>query len=179
MSHQTGRCTDGRSKRSRVPKAWRSSRGDALLVYSGKDPFVRAGGGYAGGDRPGLSVTCAKFIRDHDVSLLGWDMMDARPDPFGLTFPVHGVLFNYGVALLDNALLEPLAEVCAEEGRYRVHVHGAPAQGRTRHGEPGEPGCDVLVLRRGCAPDPTRPLAGPPRPTPRPRGAHVRALAGC
>ena len=32
--------------------------GDALLVYSGKDAFVRAGGSYAGGDRPGLSVTC-------------------------------------------------------------------------------------------------------------------------
>ena len=59
-------------------------------MYSGKDAFVRAGGSYAGGDRPGLSVTCAKFIRDHDVSLLGWDMMDARPDPYGLTFPVHG-----------------------------------------------------------------------------------------
>ena len=84
--------------------------GDALLIYSGKEAYVRGGGTYGGGDRPGLSVTCAKFIRDHDVALLGWDMMDARPDPYGLAFPVHGVLFNYGVALLDNALLEPLAE---------------------------------------------------------------------
>ena len=29
--------------------------------------------------------------------------------------------------------------------------------------------------RRGCAPNPTRPLVGPHRPTPRSRGAHVRA----
>ena len=113
--------------------------GDALLVYSGKDSFVRAGGGYAGGDRPGLSVTCAKFIRDHDVSLLGWDMMDARPDPFGLTFPVHGVLFNYGVALLDNALLEPLAAVCAEEGRYEFMFMGLPLKVARGTGSPANP----------------------------------------
>ena len=113
--------------------------GDALLVYSGKDAFVRAGGVYAGGDRPGLSVTCAKFIRDHDVSLLGWDMMDARPNPYGLTFPVHGVLFNYGVALLDNALLEPLAEACAEEGRYEFMFMGLPLKVAGGTGSPANP----------------------------------------
>ena len=32
-----------------------------------------------------------------------------------------------------------------------------------------------IVPRRGCAPNPTRALAGPQRPTPRPRGAHCRA----
>ena len=113
--------------------------GDALLVYSGKDAFERAGGSYSGGDRPGLSVTCARFIRDHDVSLLGWDMMDARPDPYGLAFPVHGVLFNYGVALLDNALLEPLAEVCAEEGRYAFMFKGLPLKVARGTGSPANP----------------------------------------
>ena len=113
--------------------------GDALLVYSGKDSFVRAGGEYGGGDRPGLGVTCAKFIRDHDVALLGWDMMDARPDPYGLTFPVHGVLFNYGVALLDNALLEPLAEACAEEGRYAFMFMALPLKVARGTGSPANP----------------------------------------
>ena len=113
--------------------------GDALLVYSGKDPYMRAGGTYGGGDRPGLSVTCAKFIRDHDVALLGWDMMDARPDPYGLAFPVHGVLFNYGVALLDNALLEPLAEACAEEGRYEFLFMGLPLKVARGTGSPVNP----------------------------------------
>ena len=113
--------------------------GDALLVYSGKDSFVRAGGEYGGGDRPGLGVTCAKFIRDHDVSLLGWDMMDARPDPYGLTFPVHGVLFNYGVALLDNALLEPLADACAEEGRHEFMFMALPLKVARGTGSPANP----------------------------------------
>ena len=113
--------------------------GDALLVYSGRERFMAEGGAYAGGDRPGLSVTCAKFIRDHDVALLGWDMMDARPDPYGLAFPVHGVLFNYGVALLDNALLEPLAEACAEEGRYEFMFVGLPLNVARGTGSPANP----------------------------------------
>ena len=113
--------------------------GDALLVYSGRDAFVRAGGDYGGGDRPGLSATCAKFIRDHDVSLLGWDMMDARPDPFGLTFPVHGVLFNFGVALIDNAFLEPLAGACREEGRYEFMFMGLPLKVARGTGSPANP----------------------------------------
>ena len=49
--------------------------GDALLIYSGKEAYVRGGGAYGGGDRPGLSVTCAKFIRDHDVALLGLSLI--------------------------------------------------------------------------------------------------------
>ena len=113
--------------------------GDALLVYSGRERFVASGGEYAGGDRPGLGVTCAKFIRDHDVSLLGWDMMDARPDPYGMAFPVHGVLFNYGVALLDNALLEPLADACAEEGRYEFMFMGLPLKVARGTGSPANP----------------------------------------
>ena len=66
------------------------------------------------------------FIRDRDVSLLGWDMMDARPDGYGLPWPVHGVIFSFGVPLLDNALLEPLAAACAEERRYEFMLMVLP-----------------------------------------------------
>ncbi len=53
---------------------------------------------------------------ESDAAVLGWDMLDASAnDPAN---PVHGVLYAYGVAILDNALLEPLAAACAEEGRY-------------------------------------------------------------
>ena len=113
--------------------------GDALLVHSGREAYVRAGNAYGGGDRPGLSVTCARFIRDHDVSLLGWDMMDLRPDPYGLAFPVHGVLFNYGVALIDNALLKPLADACAEEGRYAFLFMVLPLKATRGTGSPVNP----------------------------------------
>ena len=112
--------------------------GDALLVYSGKDAYVRGGGTYGGGDRPGLSVTCAKFIRDHDVALLGWDLMDARGSS-GLPWPVHGVLFNFGVALLDNALLEPIATACMEENRYEFMFMLLPLNVARGTGSPANP----------------------------------------
>ncbi|GIT66534.1 MAG: hypothetical protein Ct9H300mP25_00060 [Acidobacteriota bacterium] len=34
-----------------------------------KTPTCVAAETHGGGDRPGLSVTCAKFIRDHDVGI--------------------------------------------------------------------------------------------------------------
>ena len=57
----------------------------------------------------------------------------------GLAFPVHGVLFNYGVAILDNALLEPLAEACAEEGRYEFMFVGLPLNVARGTGSPANP----------------------------------------
>ena len=113
--------------------------GDALMVYSGRGAFEEAGNTFGGGDRPGLHVSCAKFIRDHDVSLLGWDMMDARPSPYGLAFPVHGVLFNYGVALLDNASFEALAAACAAEGRYEFMFMALPLKVARGTGSPANP----------------------------------------
>ena len=94
--------------------------GDAVIVYSGREAYAKDHGGVWGGgaERPGLHASCLPFVRDNDVALLVWDMMDASPNEYDLPWSMHGVIFAYGVALLDNSLLEPLAEVCAEEGRY-------------------------------------------------------------
>ena len=79
------------------------------------------------------------FIRDKDVSLLGWDMMDARPNEYDLAWPVHGVIFSFGVALLDNALLEPLANACGEEGRYEMLLCVLPLNVQGGTGSPVNP----------------------------------------
>ena len=94
--------------------------GDAVMVYSGREAYARDNGGTWGGGeaRPGLHASCLKFVRDSDISILGWDMMDASPNEYDLPWTVHGAIFAYGVALLDNTLLEPLADACAQEGRY-------------------------------------------------------------
>jgi len=115
--------------------------GDALLVYSGREAFVRAAGAYGSvaNARPGLHVSCARFIRDRDVSVLGWDMLDARPDSADHPWPVHGVLYSYGVALLDNALLEPLAQACAEENRYEFMFMALPLKVPRGTGSPVNP----------------------------------------
>ena len=101
--------------------------GDAVMVYSGREAFSAEHEGIwansvSGEPRPGLHASCLPFVRDSDMSLLGWDMMDASPNEYDIGWSVHGVIFAYGVALLDNALLEPLANACAEEGRYEFMI---------------------------------------------------------
>ena len=112
--------------------------GDALLVHSGWESYTRSGDD-GGGGRPGLHPSCAGFIRDHDVALLGWDLMDARMGAAGLPWPVHGVLFNFGVALLDNARLEPIAAACAAEGRYEFLFMLLPLNVARGTGSPANP----------------------------------------
>ena len=115
--------------------------GDALLVYSGREAYQadHPDDFFGRPPSPGLHGSCASFIRERDVALLGWDMMDARPDEFGLIWPVHSVLYSFGVALLDNALLQPLTEACAEEGRsvFMIMVLPLPVEGGT--GSPVNP----------------------------------------
>ena len=111
--------------------------GDALLVHSGWGAYMASGDDGSRG-RPGLHPSCAEFIRDHDVALLGWDLMDARAAS-DLPWPVHGVLFNFGVALLDNALLEPVAAACAEEGRWEFMFQALPLRVARGTGSPVNP----------------------------------------
>jgi kynurenine formamidase len=102
--------------------------GDALVVYSGREKYQEANRGWSGYQppSPGLHASVLPFIRDNDVSVLCWDLMDASPNEYGVTWTVHGAIFSYGIALVDNALLQPLAEACAEEGRYEFMFTFAP-----------------------------------------------------
>ena len=94
--------------------------GDAVMVHSGREAYARDHDGFyaARPERPGLHASCLPFIRDNDISILGWDMMDAIPNEYGVPWTVHGAVFAYGVPLLDNALLEPLARACGEENTH-------------------------------------------------------------
>jgi kynurenine formamidase len=94
--------------------------GDALIVYGGRDTWneVNSTWGTVNEARPGLHASCLRFIRQSDCCLLVWDMMDFQPSSYDMPWTVHGAIFAYGIGLLDNALLQPLAEACAEEGRY-------------------------------------------------------------
>jgi kynurenine formamidase len=100
--------------------------GDALLVYSGREAYDRAPSKQPG--RPGLHASCAKFIRDRDVAVLVWDLMDACEGVCGPARPdrVHAVIANFGIALVDNAQLEPLAAACLEERRYEFMFVALP-----------------------------------------------------
>ena len=102
--------------------------GDALVVYSGREAWQRDNPNWSGyrPPSPGLHASCLPFVRDHDIAVLVWDLMDAMPNDFGVPWTMHAALYAYGVALVDNSLLQPLAEACAEEGRYEFMLTFAP-----------------------------------------------------
>ena len=66
-------------------------------------------------------------------------MMDSSPNEYDLPWSVHGVIFAYGVALVDNALLEPLASVCAQEKRYEFMLSLNPLYVEGGTGSPANP----------------------------------------
>ena len=70
--------------------------------------------------------------------------MDHPPNGYDLPWSVHAVIFAYGVGLVDNALLEPLAAACAEEGRYEFMLMVLAASRARWNGSPAEPARDVL-----------------------------------
>jgi kynurenine formamidase len=121
--------------------------GDAVCVYAGREKWqaqnpnraysVPFGPGPL--DRPGLHISCLPFLRDHDVSLLVWDMLDALPIGYDVPWAVHACLFAYGLPLLDNALLEPLAQACAEQGRDDFMLVIAPLRVIGGTGSPANP----------------------------------------
>lgn len=122
--------------------------GDAIVVYSGREALQAAHPGQyydttpfgtTSPVRPGLHASCLPFLREHDIAVLVWDMMDAMPNGYDIPWSVHGAIFAYGIALLDNALLQPLAEVCAAEGRYEFMLLIAPLKVVGGTGSPANP----------------------------------------
>jgi len=104
--------------------------GDALLIHCGREAYEREHGpwGTGGpfGQRPGLEATCLGFFRETDCAALLWDMFDARPSRYDLVYGVHAAIYAYGVAVVDAALLEPLADACREAGTFEVMLSVAP-----------------------------------------------------
>ena len=120
--------------------------GDAVVVYSGRERFSAVNTPWGAGSlevetstRPGLHVSCLPFLREVDAALLVWDMMDLRPNGFDLAFAVHAAIWALGVALVDNALLEPLALACAEERRWEFQLIVAPLRVKGGSGSPVNP----------------------------------------
>ena len=98
--------------------------GDALVIYSGRELWEAANNRLWGSPdfdgstaRPGLAVSCLEFFRSADCSAIVWDMMDARPNEYGVKSGPHAALHTLGVGLIDNAALGDLADLCSATGR--------------------------------------------------------------
>jgi kynurenine formamidase len=53
-------------------------------------------------------------------------MMDMLPYGYDLPFTVHGAIFAYGVALVDNVELGPLVQECRRQSRFEFLFTVAP-----------------------------------------------------
>jgi kynurenine formamidase len=118
--------------------------GDIVLVSTGRDARRREHGpwdpitvGLAGLD-PG----CVRWIRDHDVAVLGGDgVHDPLPNnDNGWPVPIHMCcLVAMGVLLLDNLDLSRLADDCREESKWDFLFTVAPLQIEMATGSPVNP----------------------------------------
>jgi kynurenine formamidase len=124
--------------------------GDAIAVHSGRDQWDREnppwGAGIVDGPvfkraeaRAGLHTSCIEFFREVDASVLLWDMMDLYPNDLGMPFSVHTAIWAFGLVLVDNALLEPLAVACAEEQQTDFLLCLAPLRIAGGTGSPVNP----------------------------------------
>jgi len=82
-------------------------RGDALCLDMGRDRFEAAAGRILGGPETerdaggGLSADGARWVAEHQVSILAWDMLDSR-DAKAAHATAHILTWAIGLLLLDN-----------------------------------------------------------------------------
>lgn len=123
--------------------------GDALILYMGRDRYEAAGHavghgqtGVPGDRRPGAGEDAARWIADHGVSVLLWDLQDAVHDGH-TAYSVHRLIAAIGLVLVDNCHLGEAATTLAAAGRHRAALIVQPV------GFPGATGSVVepyLVL---------------------------------
>lgn len=108
-------------------------QGDILLVRTGMMAMVRATGTwgtYAGGDAPGLDLSAAEWLCEHEIAGVATDTwgMEVRPNQTDDIYqPLHVVLIvNAGMLVGEIFDLEALAADCADDGVYEFLFVGAP-----------------------------------------------------
>jgi kynurenine formamidase len=105
-------------------------RGDALMVYMGRDEFERAGHSYGPisefpGGRPGLGRSGAEFLADCKVSALCWDFLDAHGDAADV-LPAHILAWGVGLVLIDNCDLGPAVRALSGARKGSAQLTVAP-----------------------------------------------------
>jgi hypothetical protein len=89
-------------------------RGDALVIYSGRDRYENAGHRLRPIDRspegrPGLGEDAARWLADHEISVLCWDFLEAH-GACCTPLSIHFLIWAIGLALIDNCASERLLD---------------------------------------------------------------------
>jgi kynurenine formamidase len=107
--------------------------GDFLLVRTGQIAQTRQRrdwGDYAGGNAPGLGLDSVSWVHEREVAGVATDTwgMEVRPNETPDVFqPLHIVFIVYmGLWVGEIWDLDPLAEACAEIGRYDFFLSAQP-----------------------------------------------------
>ncbi|MFN0086765.1 MAG: cyclase family protein [Blastocatellia bacterium] len=104
--------------------------GDVLLIRTGRWARRAAGGPWnIGVNAAGLHASCAKWLKQRDIAVLGSDAAsDVLPSGVpGVTHPVHQlVLVAMGMNILDNCDLEAVSEAAARRSRWEFLLTTAP-----------------------------------------------------
>jgi kynurenine formamidase len=118
--------------------------GDFVLVRTGHLERRRGDwGDYAGGPAPGLGLSCAEFLCDHEVTAVATDTWGVEAIPFetpDLMSPLHVVLLvNAGVYLGEMWDMEALAADCAADGVHEFFLTAPPLMVTGAVGSPLNP----------------------------------------
>jgi kynurenine formamidase len=122
--------------------AVRVEAGDVVVVRSGDAAFRRAHPDWVPriSPHPGLHISCLEWFREKDIAAIAWDMMDERPIGYaGYGMGTHLAIPFLGLALVDNADPDRLAQACAEEGRYEFLFSATPLRLVGSTGAPAHP----------------------------------------
>jgi kynurenine formamidase len=90
--------------------------GDVVLIRTGWLESVLGTKDVDFDAEPGIDVEAAEFLAEAGVAIIGADnfAVEVLPFPKGKVFPVHQRLIrDYGIALMEGAMLKPLAEAGA------------------------------------------------------------------
>lgn len=106
------------------------SAGDVIFIRTGRWARRSAVGAWnIGENSAGLHASCARWIRQRDVAILGSDAAsDLLPSGIpGVSHPIHQlVLVAMGVHIFDNCDLEALSEACSKRKRWEFLLTAAP-----------------------------------------------------
>jgi len=117
-------------------------RGDIVLIRTGRWARRSSRGPWSENQYAGLHASCAKWLKVHDIAVLG---SDAASDVFpsgieGVEAPVHQfMLVCLGVPILDNLEMETLSEAANARHRWEFLLTVAPLAVQGGTGSPINP----------------------------------------
>jgi kynurenine formamidase len=106
----------------------RVGRGDAIFVRSGQALRERSEGPIRDGPREGVLAEVVSWLHEREVAVYSGDCIERMPSGYErVPMPLHQVgMVAMGLAILDCADCERLAEVCRSFARYVFCVVIAP-----------------------------------------------------